>query len=100
MQRSSTTLFPPIRSNGVLRFSFHIPLNALPRPPALTVTWNGRVIEQGLCRDLDNTRQYVVPSRADAANECRITLDEAAQTKEDPREFGLQLISVSWEPSD
>jgi hypothetical protein len=100
MQRSSTTLFPPIGSNGVLRLRFHIPLNALPRPPQLTVTWNGKVIDESVCREYDNDRRYVLASRADAPNECRIVVDEAGGTKDDPREFGLQLFGVSWERAD
>jgi hypothetical protein len=97
MRQSSTTLFPPVGSKGVLRLTFHLPLDALPRPAKLTITWNGTVIEQGLCRDLENQRRYVLPSRSDAPNECRIFVDEAAHAKGDPRDLGLELVSVSWE---
>jgi len=97
MRESSTTLFPPIGSKGVLRLRFHLPLDALPRPAKLTIIWNGAVIEQSICKDLDNDRQYIVTSRTDAPNECRIFVDETARAKGDPREFGLQLVGVSWE---
>jgi len=97
MRESSTTLFPPIGSNGVLRLRFHLPLDALPRPAKLTIIWNGTVIEQSFCKDLDNDRQFVVTSRTDAPNECHIFVDETAHARGDPRDLGLELYGVSWE---
>ena len=97
MPESSTTLFPPIGSSGVLRLRFHLPLDALPRPAKLTIIWNGTVIDQSVCRDLENERRYVVTSLTESPNECRILVDEAAHAKGDPRELGLELVGVSWE---
>jgi len=97
MRQSSTTLFPPVGSKGILRLGFHLPLDALPRPAKLTIIWNGTVIEQRVCKDLENELRYVLPSRSEAPNECRILVDEAAHAKGDPRELGLELVGVSWE---
>ena len=97
MQQSSVTLFPPIGPQGVLGLRFHLPLDALPRPAKLTILWNGTVIEQSICKDLENERRYVVQSRSDAPNECRIFVDEVARAKGDPRQLGLELFGVSWE---
>jgi hypothetical protein len=97
MRQSSVTLFPPIGSNGVLRLKFHLPLDALPRPVKLTVIWNGTIVEQSLCKDLESERRYVVPSRSNTPNECRILVDEAARAQGDPRELGLELFGISWE---
>ena len=100
MQESSSTLFPPIGSDGILRLKFYLPLDALPRPTKVTVIWNGNVIEQSFCKDSNNDRRYVLPSRAESPNECRILVDQVARLKEDPRLFGLELFSVSWERAD
>jgi hypothetical protein len=97
MQQTSTTLLPPVGKSGLLVLRFHIPLNSLPRPPKMTLMWNRAEIEQKIVSELDNERRYILPSRTDGPNECRIVLDEAAHTKDDPREFGLQLTGVSWD---
>ena len=100
MQQSSTTLLPPLPSDGVLRLAFHVPIDALPRPPKLTVLWNGTVIDEVVCTDFDYERRYVVASRSGAPNECRILLDESVQPKNDGRHLALQLGSISWERAD
>jgi hypothetical protein len=41
---------------------------------------------------------YVLPSRLDAPNECRILVDESARAAGDPRALGLELDRVSWDP--
>jgi hypothetical protein len=97
MGESSVTLFPPIGGNGVLQLRFHLPLDALPRPSNLQIIWNGMVIEQSVCKDLEGERRYVIPSRSNAPNECRILVDQAAQAEGDPRQLGLELVGVSWE---
>ena len=60
--------------------------------------WNGTVIDQRVSKDLENELRYVLSSRTDGANECRILVDEAAHAKGDPRDLGLELVGVSWEP--
>ena len=97
MRESSMTLLPPIGSSGLLRLRFHLPLDALPRPAKLTIIWNGTVIEQSICKDLESERRYVVASRSNEPNECRILVDETARAKGDPRQLGLELVGVSWE---
>jgi hypothetical protein len=99
MRQSSVTLFPPIKGEGELRLSFHLPLDALPRPSKLTIIWNGTVIEQSVCKDLESERRYVLASRSSAPNECRILVDQAAHAPGDPRDLGLGLVGVSWEAS-
>jgi len=100
MRQSSVMLLPPLPTTGVLRLAFHVPLNALPRPPNLTIIWNGTVIDRLLCTNFENERRYVLASRNGAPNECRIQLDETADAKSDPRHFGLQLVGLSWERAD
>jgi hypothetical protein len=100
MRESSTMLLPPLKTNGILHLVYHIPLNALPRPPQLTIIWNGTVIDRQVCKDFDYDRRYVLASRSGAPNECRIVLDETVQPKNDPRRLGLQLGGISWERVD
>jgi hypothetical protein len=100
MQQSSTMLLPPIGSDGVLHLVYHVPLDALPRPPKLKLIWNGTVIDEHVCTGFDTDQRYVLASRSGAPNECRILLDETAQPKNDPRHFALQLLGISWERAD
>jgi hypothetical protein len=91
---------PPLPANGVLHLVYHVPLDALPRPPKLTIIWNGTVIDGLVCTDFDYDRRYVLASRAGTPNECRLVLDESMQPKGDPRRLGLQLGAISWERED
>jgi hypothetical protein len=98
MRRESVTLFPPLGTLSVLRFHFSVPLDNLPHPPKMTVTWNGAVIDESVCATAEIDRRFVVASRTGSPDECRISLDEVAVVKSDPREFGLMLTSISWKP--
>jgi len=100
MRGSSVAFFPPIGSDGVLKLKFYLPLDALPRPPALQISWNGKVIDKIICTESTYERRYVLPSRMDGANECRIFINEVAHGSGDPRELGLKLLAVSWERAD
>lgn len=100
MRGTSTAFLPTIPSNGVLHLRFHVPLDAEPRPPAMTITWNGQVIDRRTCDKADFEVQFLLPSRNGTANECRITTDEVATAPGDPRQFGLQLSAVTWERAD
>jgi len=99
MRDSSITLFPPIASDGVLKLRFYVPLDALPRPPTVTIIWNGKLVDKVICREATNERRFVLSSRTGAPNECRILVDEVAHGKGDPRDLGLELLSFSWERS-
>jgi hypothetical protein len=104
MGKTSSTLFPPLPGDGVLRLRYRVPLDTLLRPPTIMVSWNGSVIDRiaGSAPEID--RRYVLHSLA-RPNELRIQLDIAAHPIErgitkDAREFGLQLQAVSWERAD
>jgi hypothetical protein len=100
MRGSSVAFFPAIGADGVLNLKFYVPLDALPRPPAVRISWNGKLIEKIICTQPANERRYVLTSRTDAPNECRIEVDEVAHGKGDPRALGLELLAVSWERKD
>jgi hypothetical protein len=97
MQGASTAYFPPLPADGVLRLHLHVPLDAVPKPPAITISWNGRIIDHRTCDKADLDLQYQLPSRHDAANECRITTDQVGAAPGDSRHFGLQLTEIAWE---
>ncbi|HJT17568.1 MAG TPA: hypothetical protein VJ853_09280 [Thermoanaerobaculia bacterium] len=98
MGETSTTLFPPLNGAGVLDLHFHLPLDALPHPTKVQIIWNGSTLDQFVSKDLENARRYVLPSRT-SPNECRIVIDQAAHAPGDPRDLGLELYGVSWEPT-
>jgi hypothetical protein len=100
MRESSTMLLPPLPANGILHLVFHVPADVMPRPPKLTIIWNGTVIDEHMCINLDYDRRYVLASRHGAPNECRIVLDETVQPKNDARRLALQLGDISWERVD
>jgi hypothetical protein len=88
----------------VLSLHFFVPVNTMPHPPKMTLIWNGTVIESSTIGESVN-RKFELPSRRDGENELRIELDTASRPRElglttDPRDFGMQLIDVSWERVD
>jgi hypothetical protein len=100
MRGASTAYFPALPANGVLAMRIHLPLDAVPRPPTITIIWNGHQIDRRTCDKSDIELRYLLPSRHDSANECTITTDETATPAADPRQFGMQLSTVSWERAD
>lgn len=98
MGARSATYFPYGR-DGVLELSFHVPHDVLPRPPVVTVTWNGQVIDKLLCTAPEYSRQYKLPSRKETRNELVITTDQLAlhPNPGDPRSFGLMVRRVEFE---
>ena len=88
---------------GELRLGFHVPLDTMKRPPLLTITWNGAVIEQRQLKatDVDIDLRYVLPSRSDLPNELHVEVDQSVNPMRlgistDNRDFGLMLTAFSW----
>ncbi|HEX2122595.1 MAG TPA: hypothetical protein VHL59_13225, partial [Thermoanaerobaculia bacterium] len=102
MSGASRTLFPPLPHDGTLSMDFTVPHELLPRPPLVTMTWNGTVIEQSVWSAPRVTKRFTLPSRRDAPNELRITLDVAGNPRRhgrsgDGRDLGLLLRDPSWQ---
>jgi hypothetical protein len=101
MSGRSTTRLPPVRGNGQLTMKLYVPLDALPRPPQVTVAFNGVVIETFTATTSEVTRTYALTSREGAPNELRIETDGLVNPARlgrngDTRDLGLQLRGLTW----
>ena len=102
MRRESLTkLSPAAYGAGELRISLHAPVDVTPRLPVVTVIWNGQVIDRVQTPPSgDLELRYVLLSRHGWANELRLITDQYIVPKDDQRELGLSLKSMTWtEPS-
>jgi hypothetical protein len=100
-RESLTKLSPAPYGAGELRLSFRAPVDATPRLPVVTVVWNDQVIDRiDVPRSGEVDRRYVLLSRHGWPNELRLRTDQYVVPKDDPRELGLSLKSMTWtEPS-
>jgi hypothetical protein len=103
MSGESITALPALNEHGELRMSFHVPLDLTPRPPLMTVTWNGSVVDRRVCSSAELDCRYILESRTGDPNELRITVDivgnpARAGVSGDSRNLGLMLRSISWKP--
>jgi hypothetical protein len=102
MKRESLTkLSPAVYGAGELHLRLHAPVDVLPRLPTVTVIWNDKVIDRlqtPPSGDLD--LRYILLSRQNWPNDLRLMTDQAIHPKDDPRELGLSLKTMTWtEPS-
>ncbi len=94
---SRTYFAPALYGRGELHLKLLARVDVTPRPPVITVTWNGAVIDRRTAPsngDFDLT--YVLPSRNEGANELRIATDVTIRPKDDARVLGLSLHAISW----
>lgn len=99
MARQSTMkLAPALYGAGELRLKLHAPVDVTPRLPTITVTWNGKVIDrvQPSPKDGKVELRYLLPSYHDWPNELGLSTDQWIRPKDDGRELGLSLLSISW----
>ncbi|HVG22592.1 MAG TPA: hypothetical protein VND45_00425 [Thermoanaerobaculia bacterium] len=102
MARTSLTkLSPAVYGAGVLHIRLHAPVDATRQLPIVTVNWNGKDIDRVQTPpsgDLD--LRYTLLSRQNWPNELRLSTDRWIVPKDDARELGLSLKSMTWtEPS-
>ncbi len=102
MARESVTTLPPaVYGAGELRMKLHAPVDVTPKLPTVTIVFNDKVIERfQVPPSGDIDRRYVLLSRINWPNDLRITTDQWIHPKDDDRELGLSLKSMTWsEPS-
>jgi len=104
MGKHSVTTLPALPGRGHLRLRGHVPIDALPRPPVMTLRINGRPLDQFTVKVADVDRLYVIDTRPDAASELTIDLDEVLNLSgrgagDDARDLGFQLKGLSWQPA-
>lgn len=97
----STTLLPALHGSGELTLRFYVPLDALPRPPHVTITFNGTPVETFPAATSEIARTYTLASRTGAPNELRIETDGVVNPAQlgkggDTRNLGLQLRGLTW----
>jgi hypothetical protein len=105
MSRSSRATLPPIDGEALLRLELHIPLDALPAPPTVTVLLNELPIDTFTARESLITRSWRVNAHGASPNSLRILTDRTVILSElgisdDPRELGLQLRSIGWSAAE
>ena len=100
-RESVTTLSPAVYGAGELRMRLHAPVDVTKKLPLVTILWNGKVIDRVQTPpsgDLD--LRYTLLSRHEWPNELRIVTDQWIVPKDDRRELGLSLKTMTWtEPS-
>jgi hypothetical protein len=95
---------PAFRGDGRLHLRTYVPINTLPAHPTIEVWLNGKLVDR-FAGDRDEVdRSWIVPSRADAPNELRITTSGTVNPKalgksEDSRDLGLRIDVLSWMPA-
>ncbi len=98
MQREGEILLSPaLYGQGELRLRLHAPVDATPRPPVITLTWNGTVIDRRTAPPNGKLDlRYILPSHREGANQLLLATDQPIRPKDDGRELGLSLEAISW----
>ncbi|HVE73448.1 MAG TPA: hypothetical protein VNI54_18935 [Thermoanaerobaculia bacterium] len=100
-RESLAHLSPAPYGAGELRMKLHAPVDATPRLPVVTVVWNDKLIDRlNVPPSGDLDLRYVLASRMEWHNELRLITDQTIRPRDDGRELGLSLKSMTWtEPS-
>lgn len=99
MQRTGEVfLGPMLNGQGELRLKLHAPVDATPKPPVITLTWNGTVLDRRTAPAPDGRLElrYVLPGLRDHSNVLGLATDQIIRPPGDGRELGLSLEAVSW----
>jgi hypothetical protein len=98
MGRRGRILLPPHLARMRLALDLYVPLDALPKPPNITIMFNGVVLDR-IHANIE--KSYDVAARTDAPNELIIETDEtvnpaARGLQPDTRDLGLRLNDLAW----
>ena len=104
MSNESHSTLPPVPGSGRLTLKLYVPIDAIQPPPAIEVAVNGNVVDRFVGAQADIERSWIVPSRADAPNELRITTSATVNPSRisnsaDTRELGLRVNALTWTPA-
>ncbi|MBV8518203.1 MAG: hypothetical protein JO197_12465 [Acidobacteria bacterium] len=94
---------PAFHGDGRLHLRTYVPINTLPAHPTIEVWMNGKLLDRFLGDRDEIDRSWIVPSRAGAPNELRITTSGVVNPKalgksDDARDLGLRIDVLSWTP--
>lgn len=100
----SRALLPPVAGTARLTLGFDIPMELVPRKPAIEIRVNGQLVDRFVCSTPSMTKSWLVPARADAWNELVISMDKVLNPARegitpDRRDLGLDLTSYFWGPA-
>ncbi len=101
MGRRARIVLQPIAGGGELRFGAGVPIDAEP-PPRVTVTIDGRAVDNFIATTGSFTRRYAIAPSA-AAHEVVFDVSGAINPARqhlggDTRDLGMQLRTISWTP--
>jgi hypothetical protein len=97
MGRRSRLTLPEIRGTGALRMVFDVPLDVIPAP-TIVISWNGAEVDRFVASASPVTRALTLPSTKGQPNELVIATTEVARAHGDPRDLGLCMRGLSWNP--
>ncbi len=98
MGSRSVTMVPSIQGRGVLRIELSIPRQPI-ASPSVVLMWNGAEVDRFVAGSEEVVRAIALTSRESQPNELVITTSAVAHASGDPRELGLRLNSMSWNPA-
>jgi hypothetical protein len=100
MGAHSRTILKGFGGRSAVELDLRAPLD-VESAPAVTITFDGRVLDRFVPPQAAFTRRYVVASIAGHPHELLIDVDHFVNPKrmhigEDDRDLGLQLLSLRW----
>jgi hypothetical protein len=104
MAGHSVTRMHPQAGDALLYLAFDVPDELMARPPVITVTLNGAIIDRFPAPEAHLIREYNVQGAANAApNVLELDVDHSLNPArqhlgDDTRELGLLVRSLSWGP--
>lgn len=101
MGRRASVQLPPVPVRARLSLDLYVPLDALGRPPLLTVSVERHVLEHFRPSTSDVHREWIVPGRNGEPLQLLIETDSVvipAAKGSETRPLGLRLNAISWQP--
>lgn len=97
MQGQSLTKLPPlVHDRGQLHIRLHAPIDVTKALPAISILWNGALVDRFRATKGDYDLRYVLTTRKDAPNELVLATDQTITPNDDPRILGLSLQELTW----
>ena len=98
MAKDGHIRLPALPGMGIVTMRFHI-ADDLPQPPRIDITFNGQLVETIVDTRGDVERSWVLLSRRWTPNDLHIVTSATAKPKDDDRELGLMMKSITWLPA-
>lgn len=98
MSKEGQVMLPAVPGTGTVTMRFHI-ADDVPAPPVIDIVFNGQTVETIVNTRGDVERSWTLLSRRWTPNELRIRTSATARPKDDDRDLGLMLKSITWLPA-